>query len=100
MATKHAFLTAALLLGAAGTLQAQHPQVRDGFWLSFGLGYGSAGISCESCPAFDRESGFTSYIRLGGTVNPRLLLGGDLSAWTKTRNGQTSTLGGMFATLV
>ena len=104
MAMKHAFVTAALLIGAAGgagTLQAQHPQVRDGFWISFGLGYGSAGISCDApCGDFDRESGFTSYVRLGGTMNDRVLLGGDLSAWTKTSNGATSTLGHMVATLV
>jgi hypothetical protein len=93
-------VAAALMPTAAGSLHAQHPQTREGFWISFGLGYGSAGISCDGCGAFDREAGFTSYVRLGGTISPRLLLGGDISAWTKTRNGQTSTLGGMFATLV
>ena len=107
MATIRAFVTAALLIGAAGTLQAQHPQVRDGFWISFGLGYGSAGISCDQdlvaglpCEEFERASGFTSYVRLGGTLNDRVLLGGDLSAWTKTSGGSTSTLGSMSATLV
>lgn len=33
--TVRALMTAAFLIGAAGTLQAQHPQVRDGFWISF-----------------------------------------------------------------
>lgn len=93
-------VAAALVPAAAGVLQAQHPQNRDGFWISFGLGYGSAGISCDGCPTYDRESGFTSYVRLGGTINPRLLLGGDISAWTKTSSGLTSTLGGMMATLL
>lgn len=91
---------AALVPAAAGGLFAQHPQTREGFWISFGLGYGSAGISCDGCATFDREAGFTSYVRLGGTISPGLLLGGDISGWTKTRNGQTSTLGAMSATLL
>jgi hypothetical protein len=91
---------AGVLAIGAGDLSAQRPQTREGFWISFGLGYGSAAIACDGCPELETLSSFTSYVRLGGTLNDRVLLGGDLVAWTKTRNGVTATLGGMMATLL
>lgn len=91
---------AGLLAMGAGDLSAQRPQTREGFWISFGLGYGSAAIACEGCPELETLSSFTSYVRLGGTLNDHVLLGGDIVAWTKTRNGATATLGGMTATLL
>ncbi len=33
---------------AASAAQAQYPQRRDGFWIGFGLGYGSANVSCDN----------------------------------------------------
>lgn len=92
-------LALATVIGmAAAPLGAQRPQTREGFWISFGLGYGPAAISCDGCPDLETLSSFTSYVRLGGTLNAHVLLGGDLVAWTKTRNGTTATLGGLVAT--
>jgi len=83
-----------LLLALVATpLAAQRPQTREGFWISFGLGYGSAGISCDQCGTTNRQSSFTSYLRLGGTLNPRVLLGGDIVGWTKSSSGTATTLG-------
>jgi len=76
---------------AAGPAAAQHPQVRRGFWIAFGLGYGSAKLSsCSGCSA---EGSGTGHLRLGGTLNERLLLGGDLTGWVKEQSGVTATVG-------
>src|SRR5205807_2694432 len=32
---------------------AQHPQTREGFWIGFGFGYGSAKPSCDGCAPTD-----------------------------------------------
>ena len=88
----------ALLFGCAATLQAQHPQVRDGFWIGFGIGYGSVTASCDGC-SFDSRGSYTGHLRLGGVLSPHLLLGGDIDAWTKSENGTTLTLGNVTAAL-
>ena len=85
-------LIAVLAVMGAGWAAAQRPQTRQGFWIAFGLGYGSADLTCDGC-AFDREGGGSAHIRLGGTLNQRLLLGGDVSGWTKVIDGVTYTAG-------
>lgn len=85
-----------VVLGSSA-VQAQRPQTREGFWISFGFGGGSAGISCDFCGNADRESGATGHIRLGGTVSPKLLVGGEVNAWTKEEGGETVTLGNVSA---
>lgn len=52
-----ALATVLLLLGTTA-LSAQRPQTRKGFWIGFGFGYGSYGISCDGCPS-DSESSYT-----------------------------------------
>ena len=84
-------LTASILLSA--TLNAQgHPQTRQGFTISFGLGGGSASFNCNGC-ASSRESAGTGYLRIGGTFRPDLIVAGQTDAWTKTENGATLTAG-------
>lgn len=83
---------AALAVIGVGAAAAQHPQTRGGFWIAFGLGYGSAKLDCDVC-SFDREGGGVGHIRLGGTLNDKLLLGGDVTAWTKDINGVTFSMG-------
>lgn len=85
-------IVAALTMIGAGWAAAQRPQTRQGFWIAFGLGFGSADLTCDGC-AFDRETGGAAHIRLGGTVSPRLLLGGDVTGWTKVVDGVTNTAG-------
>lgn len=85
-------LIAALAVIGAGSAAAQHPQTRQGFWIAFGLGFGSADLTCDGC-TFDRETGGVGHIRLGGTLNQKLLLGGDITAWTKDIEGVTFTVG-------
>jgi len=85
--------TIAALLMLAGTAipaagQA-NPQTREGFWISFGFGVGS--LSCEGCD--ERESGTSVYLRMGGTLSQRLLIGGEANLWTKTADDATLTVG-------
>ena len=85
-------LATTLALCAATIGSAQRPQTRRGFWIAFGLGWGSAELSCDSC-AGPREGGGVGHIRLGGTLNQKLLLGGDITGWAKEESGVTSALG-------
>ena len=76
---------------SAASAQAQHNSaIRDGFWISGGLGYGSLG--CDNCGG-SREGGVSGDMSLGGTISPRWLLGVGSAAWTKTQQGATMTVG-------
>lgn len=69
-----------------GTTQAQgHPQTREGFWIGFGLGYGSF-------DAEDQLDGLSLYLAMGGTLNQRVRIGGELNGWTREENGATLSL--------
>ena len=71
------------VLMTAGTAQAQS---HEGFWVGFGLGGGSLGIE-----GTDRDTGFTGYLKLGGTINQRFLVGLESNAWTKDQSGARLT---------
>jgi hypothetical protein len=68
---------------------AQHAQVRQGFWYSGGLGYGSLG--CDNCDG--REGGLSGGISLGGTVSQKWLLGVGTTGWTKSEGGARLSIG-------
>jgi len=87
-----AMVSALLLLGASAA-SAQHPQTRKGFWIGFGFGYGSYGISCNGCSGLGREGSYTGYLKMGGTLNKHLLLGGESVFWSKSQGGSTVTAG-------
>jgi hypothetical protein len=70
----------------ASTLWADHPQERQGFWIGFGGGYGSADVSCDACDNGGREGSFTGFLKLGGTLNKRVLLGVEGNAWVKEQD--------------
>src|SRR5262245_9214896 len=72
---------------------AGHPQTREGFWLSFGGGYGSAHITSEGDGPNDRESDFTGILKLGGSLNSRFLLGIETNVWTEEQLGTRTYLG-------
>lgn len=98
MRTVSKALTALLLFSVSGTmLRAQHPQVRSGFWIGFGLGYGPLDPSCNGCVPLNSENSFTGHLRLGGTLQPRVLLGGDIVTWARSANGVDDVGGNMTA---
>lgn len=76
-------------LFAAADAHAQNAQVRQGFWFSGGLGYGSLG--CQDCS--DREGALSADLSIGGTISPRFLLGVGASGWSKNQQGGTLTVG-------
>jgi len=84
-------LTLIALVGAAAPsdVEAQRPHTREGFFIGFGLGLGTLG--CDDCD--EREAGLSGYLKLGGTVNDRVLLGFESSGWTKEESGVTLSQG-------
>lgn len=91
--TRSTAIVSALLVLSASVASAQRPQTREGFWIGFGFGWGSYGISCSGCSGLGREGSYTGHLKMGGTVNPHLLLGGEVIAWSKSEGGATITAG-------
>lgn len=74
---------------AAAPLSAQNAPTREGFWIGFGFGYGSLGVTDFG----SREGGVSGYLKLGGTVKPNLLVGAESSGWYKSEDGVTLNTG-------
>ncbi len=79
----------ALAAIATDTAEAQHRSIREvhqhsGFWLSVGAG---GGWEDADFTFGNRGRGAAAYLRLGGTVNPHVLFGGEVLAWFKDREG-------------
>jgi hypothetical protein len=87
---RHRFVLAlgalALLAQPASASAQSRPNTREGFFISFGVAGGSAKLDCNLCSG-NRETGSAGYLRMGGTVSPRILVGGDAGGWLKTING-------------
>ena len=71
-----------LLLTTYSQADAQPTREHRGFWISAGLG----AAATFSDPLYDEqgksaEFGPSLSVRLGGTLNQRLLLGGEIAAW-------------------
>jgi hypothetical protein len=62
-------------------------QVRRGFWLNAGLGYGSQG--CRDCI---RDDGVAGDFALGGTLSPHVQLGVGSAGWVRNYSSSTATL--------
>jgi hypothetical protein len=93
-------LAGGLLLLPPSSAWAGHPQVREGFWIGFGGGWGWADIGCDECDGDDdREDSFTGFLKLGGTINDRVLLGVESNGWTKDEDGTRVTLGALTGTV-
>ena len=89
----------ALLVVAASAASAQYPQTRQGFWFGFGLGYGSGNSTCDNCLSGPRVSSNTAWIKAGGTLNPRVRLGGLIDAWSNKSGGTTETMANLTASV-
>src|SRR5712664_4268998 len=83
----------AALSCAAAAAQAQYPQRRDGFWIGFGLGYGSSNVTCDNCGTGPRKDGITGFVKLGGTPSRNVLIGGAINGWAHSDGtGNTETM--------
>jgi hypothetical protein len=79
--------------------RAQYPQRRDGFWIGFGLGYGSSGVTCDRCNRVSRQDGVTAFLKLGGAPSRNLLIGGTINAWGHSDGTATETMTNVTASL-
>jgi len=92
------YLLAAFVVALAPSAAAQgHPQTRQGFWIGFGLGYGKLSFSCSGCSG--SEGALSGYLKLGGTLSSKLLIGGETDGWTKTESGTRVTAANASAVL-
>lgn len=98
-------LALACAMAGLGTVpaNAQDAVHRNGFWISFGLGAGSAGFECDGCED-DRDNSGAGYLRLGGTPSDRFLVGGEINGWVKRDEEETyeweAAIGSIFGTLL
>ncbi|UCF40303.1 MAG: hypothetical protein JSW43_11285 [Gemmatimonadota bacterium] len=84
------FLGVIALLAGAVPVSAQEEPAREGFWVSLGVGGGwnlARNISDETKP------GVAGYVRLGWTVDPDILLGGEAIFWGRQQTSQLFTRG-------
>src|SRR2546426_7088590 len=81
-----------VLSTVAPAARAQYPQRREGFWIGFGLGYGSANISCDNCSSGARTGGVTAFLKLGGTPSRNVLIGGAINGWSHASGGGAETM--------
>jgi outer membrane protein with beta-barrel domain len=84
---------------AASVAQAQYPQRRDGFWIGFGLGYGSSNVTCDICGTGPRKDGITAFLTLGGAPRRNLLIGGAINSWSHSDGSATETATNLTASL-
>lgn len=78
----------AFVLLTAVPLAAQEPVTApryEGFWIGFGVG---GGVNLDATAA-DARGGGAAYVRLGGTVNQMLVIGGEAIGWAREQNDAT-----------
>lgn len=85
--------------GVAREVRAQYRQRRDGFWIGFGLGYGSANVACDNCRPGARTDGVTGFVKLGGSPSQHVLIGGAINGWSHSAFGATETIANLTGSL-
>ena len=78
-------IIAAALLFAAGSASAQGTRVQEhrGFWIGFGVG---GGINTNEGLDGEKLNGGAGYLRLGGTVSQKVMLGFDGVFWGRDQD--------------
>lgn len=94
-----AALVASLVLLSTSALEAQRVASRHGFWIGGGAGIGSARLSCTVCRA-GRDGGGSGYLRLGATITPQILIGGEAIAWYHSEQDVSFFLGSVQAVVL
>jgi hypothetical protein len=94
------FVVTAVAL-AASALAAQQPNAsasRGGQWLGVGVGGGWGRVTCGVC-ASNRETSISGYVKAGGTLNRRMLLGVEADGWMRSDSNVDEFLIGIAAQL-
>lgn len=92
-------LAIAALVITTSTLAAQGANAganRNGQWLGFGLGTGVGRVSCPICEA-NRHVSISGYVRAGGTLSRRFLLGVETDGWMRSAEDVDEFLLGLAA---
>jgi hypothetical protein len=89
------------LLCAASVLEAQsgNKQVRQGFWIAFGLGAGTFDLSCDGC-SYDAKTDLSGTLRMGGTLSQKVLIGGESMGWLHSENNVDQVAGALSGVLL
>ena len=77
-----------LVPGAQAVAQDAQPMERRGFWIGFGFAYAS--LDCDDCNS--REGNWSGNVRLGGTINQKLLIGFEAIAYYKKVGFESLTM--------
>jgi hypothetical protein len=96
-------LVVALAAGplAAGTLAAQarptgvwarQSSSHDGAFLSAGGGLGAAHVSCTGCATLGHELSPSFWVKAGGAVSPKFLIGAEIDAWYAMVSGNRTII--------
>lgn len=91
-------LALATLVAGFGAVDSR-AQAREGQFLSVGLGAGFDQISCEVCRGTPK-TGLAGFLRFGGTVNERILLGGEFDGWTRGDEGVRQYMGSLMGVVL
>lgn len=100
-----ALITSFVVVSSAAAQQPDRPGIRridsesrHGFWGAFALGAGGEQVNFDddNLEWSDTRTKPTVALRLGGTLNPHVRLGGEYSAWVNERNGLREVVGGLF----
>ncbi len=70
---------------AAGSAEAQQAQIRDGFYSTIGIGFGSAKFSCDQCDG-GRQSGVSGLFAIGTAIDQALIIGAELDFFYKSQD--------------
>ena len=97
----------AILLAMTGVMLVSTPALggkphdRSGFFIGFGLGFGTANYTTGSAldGSTDDSGGGVGNFRLGGALTERVLLGLETSAWVRSENNATLTFTALTAAL-
>ena len=76
-ADRAGILLAVLVAALAVPVAAQRP-MRSGLWAEFGRGGGNVHLGCATCAEPTVTYGRSGYLRVGGSLTPRILWGGEL----------------------
>jgi len=78
----------------AASAHAQYPHRHQGIYATFGLGYGSAKVACDQCSDTGRTGDLTGFLNVGGALNQSILLGGEVTGWSKTTDSNDNRAAG------